>query len=133
MQNVTEIRLEILKNEGQGYTKAETVKNISEKLHVSRQDVYYHYGIRDKWQGDFLDFKNACELKQIIVSRLNHVYREGSFQYLHADNSNAKVGALRLMLDATLSFADYFKDQTLEQLVRDVEEIKKQLGERRNE
>jgi hypothetical protein len=106
MSQVTEIREKILKCEGIGFSRPETVKMVSEQCKVSPRNVYYHLSKRAKWQRDFLNYEEAKELHRIIVSRLNHIYREASFQYLHADNSSAKCGLLHVMLDATMKLAE---------------------------
>jgi len=104
---VTELRLNILKCEGMGFSKAETVKVLTEKYGCSRQNVYYHYKTRDKWQGDFLNFKDGNALQHTIISRLNYIYREASFKYLHADNSSAEGCFLGKMLEATEKLSAY--------------------------
>lgn len=88
-----------------GFSKAETVKIISEKFGCSRQGIYYHFSNRDKWQSDFINYKDSKELFNLVINRLNYVYREASFNLLHADNSNAKAGCLRLMMDSTVQLA----------------------------
>ena len=85
-----------------GFSKAETVKALTEKLEVSKQAVYYHFNCRGKWQSDFIALKDDQRYLEVKASRLNYIYREASFQYLHADNSNAKVGFLRVMLAVAL-------------------------------
>ena len=105
MKQITEIRQKILKNEGTGFSRPETVKMVAEQCKISTRNVYYHLSTRAKWQSDFLNYEDAKELHHIIISRLNHVYQEASFQYLHADNSSAKCGLLRVMLDATMKLA----------------------------
>jgi hypothetical protein len=104
--------LEILKNEGMGYSKAEAVKNIVDKLRCSRQNVYYHFKNRNKWQTKFLALKDAQRLLEVKMSRLNYIYREACFQYLHADNSNAQCGFLRVMLAVTLEAPELSENQT---------------------
>jgi hypothetical protein len=96
-----------------------------------RKDIYYHFSNRDKWQSDFLNYQDAKELHNLAVSRLNYVYRESSFQYMQADNSNAKFGFLHLMLDATAKLVEVSKVSELEILEQEVDFIKKALGEKR--
>jgi AcrR family transcriptional regulator len=94
-----------------GFSKAEAVKALTEKLGVSRQAVYYHFKRRGKWQSDFIALKDAQRLLEVKMSRLNYIYREASFQYLHADNSNAKCGFLRVMLAVTLEAPEISENQ----------------------
>jgi hypothetical protein len=51
------------------------------------------------------------ELRDLTLNRLNHVFREASFQYQHARNTdyNAKVRFLRVMLDAMAQFTEFAK------------------------
>jgi AcrR family transcriptional regulator len=94
-----------------GFSKAETVKALTEKLEVSKQAVYYHFNCRGKWQSNFIALKDSQRLLEVRMSRLNYIYREASFQYLHADNSNAKVGFLRVMLAVALEAPEISESQ----------------------
>ena len=123
---VSEISQKILKCEGLGFSKAETVKAISEQLGVSRQDVYWHFAKRGEWQNDFFNTEDTRDLHRTIANRNNYVYREACFQYLNTrpEDYNAKVGFLRLMFDVNCKLADLTE---LEILTREVEEIKEGL------
>jgi AcrR family transcriptional regulator len=130
MQNTLEIRLNILKYEGMGLSKTETVKAIAEKLGCSKSDIYWHYSTRPKWQRDFLDYTDRAGFFDMAVSRLNYIYREATFQYFRADNSSAKCGFLRLMLEDTLHLKDLVQAAEVEELKQAIEEIKREVAKK---
>ncbi len=120
----SEIKQKILKAEGLGFNRPEIVKVVSEQCGVSRQDVYYHLGNRAKWQSDFLNFKDSEQLQNLTLNRINHIYREASFQLqqTRAEDHNAKVGYLRVMLEASAKLAEY---GLIPELTQEVEQLKK--------
>ena len=105
MTRTVEIRLELLKKIGEGYSKRETVKWLKDKFGITESGAYYHFASRDKWLGQYSAFDRefAFQVKQ----RFNYIYREASFQYLHAKEDNAKIGYLRTMLEANRQCAEY--------------------------
>lgn len=102
-----EIRLELLKKQGEGYSKAKTVKHLTEKFHITSSGAYYHFETLSKWSSQYLDFENVKDFQFNILNQLNHVNREASFQYVHAQNDNAKIGYLRTRLEALSKMAEY--------------------------
>jgi hypothetical protein len=66
-QNTAEIRQNILKGEGMGFTKTEIVKSVAEKVGCSTSDVYWHLSTRDKWQNEYLDYGDKKGLFNMTV------------------------------------------------------------------
>ena len=97
-KDTVNLKLDIVKQLGQGCSLAEIVQSLSEKYHLSTRDIYYHYSTMDKWTQYFL---TAQETKQAFLTnliRLDYIYREFSFIYQHAHDDNARLGALKGML-----------------------------------
>jgi len=107
MRNTVEIRLKLLKMQGLGFSKRETVKHLSETFKISESAGYYHFATRDRWISQYLDFKDKEELKFNILNQFNQINREASFQYLHTADPKAKIGFLRTRLAAVDKLAKY--------------------------
>ena len=110
MQNTVEIRLELLKKIGEGFNKRETVKHIVETFGVTEQTAYYHFRTKEKWINQYCGFDADFSFQ--VKQRFNHIYREASFRYLHAEGDNARIGFLRTMIEANSKCAEYLpKDE----------------------
>jgi len=107
MRNTVEIRLKLLKMQGLGFSKMETVKHLSEKFDITVSGAYYHFETIDKWIDQYLDFKNIKEFQFNILNQFNQINREASFQYLHTADPKAKIGFLRTRLAAVDKLAKY--------------------------
>jgi hypothetical protein len=123
-QQTVEIRAELLKKIGEGYNRAEIIKYLSEKFGVSKADGYYHYSCINKWKDQYGAFDK--DLLFNVKARYNHIYKEASFQYLHCNSDNARIGYLRTMLEAIGHLAAYLpKDQA----AHDIGQIRVVFGE----
>jgi len=107
MQNTVEIRLELLKSQGIGLTKRETVKRLQDRFGITEQGAYYHFQTLDKWISQYLDFKNIKAFQFNILNQLNTINREASFQYMQAKDPNSKIGFMRTRLTALCKMAEY--------------------------
>lgn len=107
MGNTVELRLQLLKDIGEGLSTRETVKHLSEKFGITQSGAYYHFENKDKWIGQYSDLTQSKNLLFQLFHRFNYVYREASFQYLHSQNDNARIGYLRTMLDAACQLRDF--------------------------
>ena len=109
MANTVEIRLELLKKIGEGFNKTETSKYLAEKFGLTLNGAYYHFRTKDKWLPQYCAFDSDFSFQ--VKQRFNHIYRESSFRYLHAENDNARIGYLRTMLEANRKCAEYLPDE----------------------
>ena len=110
MQSTVEIRLELLKKIGEGFNKRETVKHLQETFGITEQGAYYHFRTKDKWLPQYCAFDADFSFQ--VKQRFNHIYREASFRYLHAEGDNARIGFLRTMIEANSKCAEYLpKDE----------------------
>jgi hypothetical protein len=103
-----EIRLQLLKDVGAGLSKRETIKHLSEKFHITESAGYYHFASKNKWLDSYLNFDKDALFE--VKTRFNYIYREASFQYLHAQNDNARIGYLRTMLEAASKLKEFLPD-----------------------
>ena len=96
--NILERRLEILKAEGMGMNRAETVKQISEQYNIPKDDLWRDYRTKPKWQNHFQGL-DADKLRFTIHNRLEYCYRKASFLLLTTQNESVKLGALARMTE----------------------------------
>jgi len=100
--NKDERRLELLKMEGEGFSKCEIVKDLSVKYQVSMRQIYNDFENRKKWQPRVQMIDSLLAVK----NRYLQIYREASFLFLHSTNENSKLGALNTMLVANHHLAE---------------------------
>jgi len=112
--NEVERRLELLQMEGTGFDQKEIVKHLSEKYHVHERTVYYDFQKREGWQPALTQVKNKTKMFFKVINRYEQIYRKASFMQLQAQNENAQVGALKVMLDANTRTADMLSLQRME-------------------
>lgn len=123
-QNVLERRVELLKMEGLGVSRPDIVKQLSQKYDVSPRMVNYGFQRRTGWQGLIQEISNPERLLLKIVNRHEQIYQRAAFMHLSADNDNAKIGALRVMLEANKSLAE---TTILSGIMKDLDGIKQHL------
>jgi hypothetical protein len=93
-------RLELLKLEGLGFSQAEIVKELSQKLGCSERTVYYDFESRADWQPIIQSVISPEAVLLKVVNRYEQIYRQASIRLLTASNELAQLGALNTMLKA---------------------------------
>jgi transcriptional antiterminator len=93
-------RLELLKLEGLGFSQAEIVKELSQKLTCSQRTVYNDFETRESWQPVVQSVIDARSVLLKVVNRYEQIYRQASIRLLTASNELAQLGALNTMLKA---------------------------------
>jgi hypothetical protein len=86
--------------EGSGFSPTEIVKHLSQKYEVSERQLYYDYERRKTWQTTIQQLADPQAFLLKIINRYEQIYQKASFIQLQADNDNARIGALRTMLEA---------------------------------
>ena len=99
MLSVAERRLELLKMEGNGFNQVEIVKHLSQKFQCCDRTVYRDFEKREEWQPYLQHLDGEGRLLMKILNRYEQVYRHAGFLLLQASHENAKLGALRIMLE----------------------------------
>jgi transcriptional antiterminator len=98
--DVVSRRLELLKLEGLGFSQAEIVKELSNKLACSRRTVYHDFETRECWQPIMQSVVDHEVVLLKVVNRYEQIYRQASVRLLTASNELAQLGALNTMLKA---------------------------------
>jgi hypothetical protein len=93
-------RLEMLKLEGLGFSQAEVVKELSQKIGCSERTVYRDFENRAEWQPTFQGVNEPKQVLFKVLNRYEQIYRQASMRFLTASNELAKLGALNIMLKA---------------------------------
>jgi hypothetical protein len=75
---MVERRLELLKLEGLGFSKAEIVKELSVKCQCSERTVYGDFECRSDWQPILQGVINAEEVLLKVLNRYEQNYRQAS-------------------------------------------------------
>jgi len=99
-------RLELLKLEGLGFSRAEIVKELSQKCGCSRRAVYRDFETRDCWQPVVQGVVDAGRVLLKVVNRYEQIYRQASIRLLTASNEFVQLGALNVMLKANAALFD---------------------------
>lgn len=99
-------RLE-LKLEGLGFSQAEIVKELSQKLKCSERTVYYDFESRADWQPIIQSVVNHEAVLLKAVNCYEQIYRQASVRLLTASNELAQLGALNTMLKAKYVTGEY--------------------------
>ena len=93
-------RLELLKLEGLGFSQAEGVKELSQKIGCSGRTVYRDFESRMEWQPVLQSVINPDGVLLKVVNRYEQIYRQASMRLLTSSNELAQLGALNTMLKA---------------------------------
>jgi hypothetical protein len=90
-------RLELLKLEGLGFSKAEIVKELSVKCACSCRTVYNDFEIRESWQPIVQSVINARAVLLKVVNRYEQIYRQASVRLLTFTEETSQLGALNTL------------------------------------
>ncbi len=133
-QQTVEIRLELLKKIGQGFSQKETCKHLMETFGITESGARYHFRTKKRWIKDYINLGNVENLQQQLFQHFNHIYREASFHYLNCQDHNGRIGYLRTMLEAAKCMQSFLPDnvdtsvndirQTLENFSWDLSKMK---------
>jgi len=93
-------RLELLKLEGLGFSRAEIVNELSQKMSCTKRLVYKDFETRESWQPILQSVVKADEILLKVVNRYEQIYRQASIRLLTSPNESTQLGALNTMLKA---------------------------------
>src|SRR5208283_5013026 len=93
-------RLELLKLEGLGLSRAEIVKQLSQKMECSERTIYNDFECRSTWQPLLQGATSPNDVLLKVVNRYEEIYRQASRKMLTSPNVLAQLGALNIMLKA---------------------------------
>ncbi len=102
--NILERRLEVLKCEQIGYSRAETVIELSKKYDIPKSVLWYDYRNKRKWQPHIQGI-DAEQLRLTIHNRFEYCYRKASFLLMTSQNENVQLGALSRMIEVLNAYS----------------------------
>jgi hypothetical protein len=120
-EKLLERRRELLKTRNYGVSLVDAVKNLSGKYHVSTRTIYYDWQHRKQWIEAVLDIQDPQAFFLELVANHKEIYRLAALEFLQADNSNARIGALRLLRDLNRDFEAMLVTKDLAERVETLE------------
>lgn len=91
-------RVEMLDAVSTGLHPSAVIGRLAEKYGVSERTLWSDWERREKWIPVLLQLEKFGNFAEMIEQKLNAVQKASWSIYLHADNDNARVGALRVVL-----------------------------------
>lgn len=117
-----ERRKEMLSKHSSGLSLSENVKELSLKYNITRRALYYDWKIRKHWLPVILGLEDSETVFYELLDQHRELKRLALKEYLQADNSNARVGALRLLRDLNLDFIELLAFNDLASRLESLEE-----------
>jgi hypothetical protein len=93
-------RLELLKLEGLGFSQAEVVNELSQKLTCSKRVLYKDFESREFWQPVLQSVVKSDKVLLKVLNRYEQIYRQASLRFITTSNELARMAALNIMLKA---------------------------------
>ena len=91
-------RVELLKLEGLGFSQAEVVNELSQKLSCSKRVLYKDFESREVWQPTLQSVLEPKAVLFKVINRYEQIYRQASLGFLSSSNELARMAALNIML-----------------------------------
>ena len=91
-------RVELLKLEGLGFSQAEVVNELSQKLSCSKRVLYKDFESREVWQPTLQSVLEPKAVLFKVINRYEQIYRQASLRFLSSSNELARMAALNIML-----------------------------------
>jgi hypothetical protein len=93
-------RLELLKLEGLGFSRAEIVNELSQKAACTKRAIYKDFETRESWQPELQSVIDPKAVLMKVINRYEQIYRQASMRLLTSSSELAQLGALNVMLKA---------------------------------
>jgi hypothetical protein len=93
-------RAEMLDTVCKGFHPAVVISQLAEKYSVSERCLWSDWERREKWVPIILGLEKYSAFAEVIESKLNAVQKAAWSIYLRSGNDNARVGALKVVLDS---------------------------------
>ncbi|MFC1486612.1 hypothetical protein ACFLRN_02840 [Thermoproteota archaeon] len=98
-ETIVERRTELLKLEGDGFSRPDIEKQLSQKYQVTVRTVSRDFQIRAEWQPSITHLTDKKQAFYSVLNRYEQIYQKASFTYLHSKNESVTIATLRVMLD----------------------------------
>ncbi len=93
-------RLELLKLEGLGFSQAEIVNELSQKLTCSKRVFYKDFESREVWQPVLQSVVKPDGVLLKVLNRYEQIYRQASMRFLSSSYELTRMAALNIALKA---------------------------------
>jgi hypothetical protein len=123
-------RAEMLDAVCTGLHPSAVISQLAEKYSISEKALWSDWLRRDKWVPFLLELEKFSDFSGMVVERLNGVQKAAWSIYLKASNDSARVGALRIVLEALEIHRDIVQTMDVLDRLNQLEEVAK---ERENE
>jgi hypothetical protein len=125
-------RVEMLDSVNRGFHPSAVVGQLVEKYGVSERCLWSDWERREKWVPVLLGLEKFAGFAESFEEKLNAVQKAAWSIYVHADNDNARVGALKVVLDSLEVHSDIVLSRDILMRLERVEELaEKRLLEKR--
>jgi hypothetical protein len=125
-------RVEMLDAVSTGLHPSAVIAQLAEKYDLSEKVLWSDWERREKWVPVLLSLEKYAEFADTLGEKLNAVQKAAWRLYLKADNDNARVGALRTVLESLEIHGDLVLKQNILDRLEKVEELaEKKLMESR--
>ena len=98
-ETIVERRTELLKLEGDGFSRPDIEKQLSQKFQVTVRTVSRDFQKRANWQPSITHLTDKKQAFYSVLNRYEQIYQKASFTYLHSKNESITIASLRIMLD----------------------------------
>ncbi len=98
--NLLKRRTEMLDAVKRGINPAAVIEQLASNYKVSTQCLWSDWKRRDQWAPVLLGLERFASFGAEVESKLNLVEKGAWSIYTHTDNPNAKVGALKVVIDS---------------------------------
>ena len=127
-------RAEMLDTVNKGFHPSAVVGQLVEKYGVSERCLWSDWERREKWVPALLGFEKFASFAESFEAKLNAVQKAAWSIYVHADNDNARVGALKVVLDSLEVHSDIVLSRDILMRLERVEELaEKRVLEKRKQ
>jgi hypothetical protein len=96
----------MLKNHNSGISLADNVNFVSHTYGITRQAAYKDWSRRKHWVPLLIEINDQKQFFYDSVAHLFELRRQATREALQADNSAARIGALRLNFDITMKLIE---------------------------
>ncbi|MGD0996578.1 MAG: hypothetical protein ABR909_13785 [Candidatus Bathyarchaeia archaeon] len=126
-------RVEMLDAVNKGFHPSAVIEQLATKYKVSEWCLWSDWRRREKWVPVLLGLEKFAGFADSIELKLNAVQKAAWSLYSQADNDNARVGALKVVLDSLEVHSDIVLSRDILSRLEHVEELaeKKVLEKRR--
>jgi len=119
-------RAEMLDAVSTGLHPSAVITQLAEKYDVTERALWSDWVRRKNWVPILLNLEKYAEFTQMIEHKLGAVQKAAWSVYLHASNDNARVGALRTVLESLEIHRDLVQTQDFIDRLEKLEEKAKE-------